>query len=69
MAGLGKTASVGKDCVACGSCIKSCPLRAIAVYKGLYAWVDGAKCVGCGRCAKACPAGVIEILEKEARAV
>ena len=41
-----------KECVACGTCVKVCPVGAISVYKGLYADVS-AKCVGCGRCAAA----------------
>ena len=52
-----------KDCVACGCCVKVCPMDAIGVYRGLYAQVDEAKCVGCGKCAKECPATVIEIRE------
>ncbi len=49
--------------MACGCCVKVCPLNAIQVYRGLYAQVDEDKCVGCGRCAKECPATVIEIRE------
>ena len=26
-----------KECVACGTCVKVCPVGAISVYKGLYA--------------------------------
>lgn len=33
-----------KECVACGTCVKVCPVGAISVYKGLYADVS-AKCV------------------------
>ena len=51
------------DCVACGCCVKVCPMNAIHVYYGLYALVDESKCVGCGKCAKECPATVIEIRE------
>ncbi|WP_099467322.1 4Fe-4S binding protein [Konateibacter massiliensis] len=61
-----KKAYVAKDCVACGCCVKVCPLDAISVYKGLYASVDTNKCVGCGKCATACPAQVITIEAKEA---
>lgn len=50
-----------KNCVACGTCVKTCPFGAISIYKGIYAKVDYSKCVGCGKCAKACPASVIEI--------
>ncbi|MCI6040956.1 MAG: 4Fe-4S binding protein [Clostridiales bacterium] len=52
------------ECVACGCCVKVCPINAIEVVRGLYARVDGNKCVGCGRCAKECPASVIEIQEE-----
>ena len=51
------------DCVACGCCVKICPMRALSVERGLYAVVDRDKCVGCGRCAAECPASVIEIRE------
>lgn len=51
------------QCVACGCCVKVCPLNAISVYKGIRAVVDWNKCVGCGKCARECPAAVIEIRE------
>ena len=54
-----------ESCVACGCCVKVCPLGAIGVYRGLYAQVDEGKCVGCGRCVKECPASVIELEEAE----
>lgn len=50
-------------CVACGCCVKVCPLQAIQVVHGIMAQVDEGKCVGCGRCARECPASVIEIRE------
>ena len=50
-------------CVACGCCVKVCPLSAIRVDRGLYAAVDPARCVGCGKCAKECPASIIRIEE------
>jgi len=51
------------ECVACGSCMKVCPLGAITVDRGLYAVVDDRKCVGCGKCAAECPASVISLRE------
>lgn len=51
------------QCVACGCCMKTCPLNAISILKGIKAIVDVTKCVGCGKCAKECPASVIEIKE------
>lgn len=50
-----------KSCIACGCCVKVCPLKAIQIVKGIMAQVDEEKCVGCGKCAKECPASVIEI--------
>ena len=51
------------DCVACGCCVRVCPLSAIQVRHGVCAKVDPERCVGCGKCAKECPASVIEIQE------
>ena len=51
------------ECVACGCCVKVCPLGAIQILKGIKAEVNLTKCVGCGKCAKECPASVIEIKE------
>lgn len=50
-------------CVACGCCVKVCPMKAISIYKGIRAVVDWEKCIGCGKCAKECPASVIAIRE------
>lgn len=52
-----------QDCVACGCCVKVCPMGAIEINRGLFAQVKVDKCVGCGKCAKECPASVIEIRE------
>lgn len=51
------------DCVACGCCVKVCPMSAIEVFRGVMAIVDQETCIGCGKCAKACPATVISIRE------
>ncbi|MGL4335701.1 MAG: 4Fe-4S binding protein [Turicibacter sp.] len=48
-------------CVSCGMCVKTCPIAAIHIYKGMYAVVNSDKCVGCKKCEKACPASVIEM--------
>lgn len=53
------------DCVACGCCVKVCPLEAIRIISGIMAQVDMGKCVGCGKCAKECPASVITVREVE----
>ena len=54
------------DCVACGCCVKVCPLGAIQIMNGIMAEVDMTICVGGGKCAKECPASVIIIREVEA---
>lgn len=62
-----KKALVEEDlCVACGCCVKVCPLQAIEIVRGVMAQVRQEKCVGCGKCARECPASVIEIREVEA---
>ena len=53
-------------CVACGCCVKVCPLQAIEIVRGVMAQVRQEKCVGCGKCARECPASVIKIREVEA---
>ncbi|MGO5097215.1 4Fe-4S binding protein [Agathobaculum sp. LCP25S3_E8] len=58
-----KATVLQEQCVACGCCVKVCPLHAISIYKGIHAAVDYTKCVGCGKCAKECPASVITIQE------
>ena len=52
-----------KFCVACGCCVKVCPMQAIEIVRGITAKVNGENCVGCGKCARECPASVIEIRE------
>lgn len=59
-----RRAAVNWDaCVACGCCVKVCPLSAIQIWHGVRADVDPERCVGCGKCAKECPASVIELRE------
>ena len=60
-----KRAVVGEFCVACGSCLKECPLQAISLSTGVKAEIDSQKCVGCGKCSKICPASTIEIITLE----
>lgn len=60
-----RIANIGKECVACGTCLRACPAGALSVPKGLRAVVAAEKCVGCGKCGHACPAGVIEMIARE----
>ena len=59
-----RIAIVEKNCVACGACVKKCPVQAIKMFKGIQAQIDPAMCKGCGLCEKTCPAGQIEMKEK-----
>lgn len=62
-----KKANIDKSyCVACGFCVKVCPLGAIKVINGKYAEVNESVCVGCGKCVKECPASVIGMKEASA---
>lgn len=61
-----KVAVIDKGCVACGSCLKVCPLKAISITDGIRAVVNGDKCVGCGKCSKVCPGSFIDIMDREA---
>ena len=65
MAIIKKNAVIGEQCVACGCCVKVCPLNVITVYKGMNAVINEEKCVGCGKCANICPASVISIMPRE----
>lgn len=60
-----KMAIVSKECVACGCCIKACPLKIITINQGIQAKINEVKCVGCGKCALVCPADVISIVPRE----
>lgn len=59
-----KAVVIKEECVACGSCIKACPLEAITIYKGMYAEVDEDICIGCRKCAITCPATSIKMEER-----
>lgn len=59
-----RIARIFGECVACGCCEKVCPLKAVAVKKGVRAIVDPQRCVGCGKCREACPASVITLMER-----
>ena len=45
------------ECVACGTCMESCPSDAIA--EGDIYVIDQDKCAECGACVDACPTGAI----------
>lgn len=49
-----------EKCTACGRCVRSCPVDAIALVDRV-AVIDHAVCYGCGECVAACPYGAIGI--------
>ncbi|MDO5562277.1 MAG: 4Fe-4S binding protein, partial [Synergistaceae bacterium] len=50
----------GEKCIACGSCVKTCPNGAISLKDDRLA-TDPALCTGCGVCCEACPADAREL--------
>jgi len=46
-------------CVACGQCVKVCPVDAISKGDGKYYIIDEAVCISCGACEKKCPVDAI----------
>ncbi len=61
-----RIARIGRECVACGCCVTTCPKEAISINSGVSALIDSEKCIGCGKCARICPADVITIADRRA---
>ncbi|RCK80435.1 MAG: Ferredoxin [Candidatus Ozemobacter sibiricus] len=47
---------ISEECVACGSCLPVCPVKAI---KEGEPYVITTKCTDCGKCAEICPVEAI----------
>jgi electron transport complex protein RnfB len=45
-------------CIACGMCVRTCPVDAIVIENNL-ARIDHEKCITCGLCVKKCPTNAI----------
>ena len=66
----GQTARVKPEqCVACATCVKTCPFGAPMINQLNKAEIQGAKCMGCGSCAAACPARTITLQHQEDQAL
>jgi len=46
-------------CVACGTCVRDCPVDAISL--GKVASIDSSKCIGCAHCIAVCPRSAIDL--------
>jgi ferredoxin len=46
-------------CIACGACVKVCPVDAITIKE--TAVVDEETCIECGACINECPVEAIEL--------
>ena len=49
-----------ENCVACGQCVRRCPVNAIAM-KDKKAIIDYSICIGCGQCVAACSYGAMNV--------
>lgn len=49
-----------KRCIACGGCVRVCPVSCHRVAPDHTHIFDRARCVLCGKCADACPTGALE---------
>ncbi|MEW5734498.1 MAG: RnfABCDGE type electron transport complex subunit B [Thermodesulfobacteriota bacterium] len=54
-----KICSVG--CLGLGTCVRSCPFKALSMGPDHLPVVDAAKCTGCGTCERACPKSIIKL--------
>lgn len=48
---------VSGDCIACGTCVDTCPVGAISM--DATAVIDADTCIDCGACEGACPVSAI----------
>ncbi|MDD4353713.1 MAG: DUF362 domain-containing protein, partial [Candidatus Nanoarchaeia archaeon] len=48
-----------KKCIACGTCVKNCPVNAITLDK--KAFINSKICIGCATCIGVCPSRAINI--------
>ena len=52
-----RVSQIGKECVACGTCLPNCPVEAIS--EGDIYVIDPDTCIECGTCAEVCPSEAI----------
>jgi len=49
------------NCVACLTCVRSCPFSVPRINEDGVAYIEAAACQGCGICASACPRKAIKL--------
>ena len=54
----------GVRCIACDTCIATCPHGCLSRGADGALVIDRGRCEGCGKCAEACPSGALEALGK-----
>ncbi|MBC8489761.1 MAG: 4Fe-4S binding protein [Bacteroidetes bacterium] len=58
----GEIAIIDKElCIACLTCVRSCPYNVPIINEDGIAEIEAAKCEGCGTCASVCPAKAIQL--------
>ena len=52
-------------CIACGACVRRCPVKALSIGAGGQVLTDLSRCVGCGVCRSACKQDAIVMIPRE----
>lgn len=54
------------ECIACSSCVDSCPMGVLELEDEVAVVVDEESCIACGTCVDVCPTGaVLEIVDND----
>lgn len=53
-------------CLGYGTCVRSCPFKAMKMSREGLPIINPLKCTGCGKCVTSCPRNIIELIEPNA---
>ena len=53
--------AIPESCIACGTCVETCPRHAIALDE--IAVIDASNCTGCGLCVTDCASAALALAE------